>query len=78
MDLRSTHEVNIDKILEDLLAAREYRPGKYVNIQENALLGLIRLTRELFLNQPMFLEVRAPIKVCGDIHGQFYDLLRIF
>ena len=34
-------------------------------------------SKEIFLSQPVLLELEAPIKICGDIHGQFYDLLRI-
>jgi serine/threonine-protein phosphatase PP1 catalytic subunit len=26
----------------------------------------------------MLLKVTAPLKVCGDIHGQYYDMLRLF
>ncbi|GAV55507.1 hypothetical protein ZYGR_0AV01390 [Zygosaccharomyces rouxii] len=34
--------------------------------------------REILLSQPSLLQLQAPIKVVGDIHGQFTDLLRIF
>lgn len=34
--------------------------------------------RRAFLRQPMLLRLQAPIKVVGDLHGQFGDLLRLF
>lgn len=32
----------------------------------------------LFKQEPVLIEIPAPVKVFGDIHGQFIDLLRLF
>lgn len=34
--------------------------------------------RETLLSQPALLELKAPLNIVGDIHGQFEDLLRHF
>jgi len=33
---------------------------------------------KVMLREPSLLDIAAPIKVIGDIHGQFADLLRLF
>ncbi|XP_016930066.2 serine/threonine-protein phosphatase alpha-2 isoform [Drosophila suzukii] len=48
------------------------------NLTEATLAYICSTCRELFLTQPMLLELSAPVKICGDLHGQFKDLLRIF
>ena len=45
---------------------------------ENEVRSLCLKSREIFLSQPILLELEAPLKICGDIHGQYTDLLRLF
>ncbi|XP_034478515.1 serine/threonine-protein phosphatase alpha-1 isoform-like [Drosophila innubila] len=49
-----------------------------VTLSEVTLSSICREARSVFLAQPMLLELHAPINICGDIHGQYEDLLRIF
>ncbi|XP_042476009.1 serine/threonine-protein phosphatase PP1 isozyme 2 [Macadamia integrifolia] len=68
----------LDDIINRLLEVRSVRPGKQVQLSEAEIRQLCSASREVFLLQPNLLELEAPIKICGDIHGQYGDLLRLF
>lgn len=71
-------DVDVDHIIEQLLSVRGARPGKQVALTENEIRWLCIRARDIFTQQPVLLELEAPIKICGDIHGQYFDLLRLF
>ena len=71
-------DIDVENIIEKLLEVRGCKPGKHVNLTENEIKGLCVKAKEIFVCQPILLELEAPIKICGDIHGQYYDLLRMF
>ncbi|KAF5729623.1 serine/threonine-protein phosphatase PP1 isozyme 4-like [Tripterygium wilfordii] len=68
----------LDDIIKRLTEVRSARPGKQVQLSEAEIKQLCVASRETFLEQPNLLELEAPIKICGDIHGQYSDLLRLF
>jgi serine/threonine-protein phosphatase PP1 catalytic subunit len=76
--MADSSEPDVDNIIEQLLSVRGSRPGRQVNLTENEIRWLCVKAKEIFTNQPVLLELEAPIKICGDIHGQYYDLLRLF
>ncbi|XP_009413788.2 serine/threonine-protein phosphatase PP1 isoform X1 [Musa acuminata AAA Group] len=68
----------LDGIIGRLLEVRTARPGTLVRLAEVEIQQLCTVSRQIFLGQPNLLELEAPIKICGDIHGQYSDLLRLF
>lgn len=71
-------DLDVNVIIDKLLDVRGARPGKQVTLTEAEIRFLCVKSREVFMTQPVLLELEAPIKICGDIHGQYYDLLRLF
>eukprot|EP00002_Diphylleia_rotans_P033400 TRINITY_DN709_c0_g4_i1.p1 TRINITY_DN709_c0_g4~~TRINITY_DN709_c0_g4_i1.p1 ORF type:complete len:299 (-),score=48.55 TRINITY_DN709_c0_g4_i1:46-942(-) len=71
-------DFDVDRVISRLLEVRTSKSQKSVQLSEAEIRGLCNKAREIFLSQPILLELEAPIKICGDIHGQYYDLLRLF
>lgn len=57
-------EVDLDSIIDRLLEVRGSRPGKQVQLLESEIRFLCTKAREIFISQPILLELEAPIKVC--------------
>lgn len=60
---------NYYKLREHLI-----REGK---LADDAAFQLIQDATEIFRDEGTLLELEAPFTVCGDIHGQFYDLINL-
>jgi serine/threonine-protein phosphatase PP1 catalytic subunit len=56
-------EVDLDSIIDRLLEVRGSRPGKQVQLLETEIRFLCTKAREIFISQPILLELEAPIKV---------------
>lgn len=68
-------------VIEHLLQPTTWQPDP---VEDRFLLSapevhqLLDQILEILYDEPMLLRLRAPIKVYGDIHGQFVDLMRLF
>jgi serine/threonine-protein phosphatase PP1 catalytic subunit len=57
------NDVDLDSIIDRLLEVRGSRPGKQVQLLETEIRYLCTKSREIFISQPILLELEAPIKV---------------
>ena len=49
-----------------------------VNLKPEHIIMLCDFAEDIISKQPMVLNVKAPLKIFGDIHGQFTDLMTFF
>ncbi|KAH7287742.1 hypothetical protein KP509_32G071600 [Ceratopteris richardii] len=68
----------VDDIIARLLEVRSSHPGKQVQLSESEIRQLCSTSKNIFMQQPNLMELEAPIKICGDVHGQYLDLIRLF
>jgi len=66
----SSYKSDLDRQIEQL------RECKYM--KEADVKTLCSKAREILMEEGNVQRVNTPVTICGDIHGQFYDLMELF
>ncbi|CEI97000.1 Putative Serine/threonine-protein phosphatase [Rhizopus microsporus] len=70
---------NIDEYINRLLdAGYSSKVSKTLCLRHSEVTAICRAAMDIFLSQPSLLELSPPVKVVGDTHGQYTDLIRLF
>lgn len=72
-------EYDIDDIIHRLrsVSPLDQYPKSMVNLEIEQIVWMCQQVRTILMSQPILLELEPPVKIVGDIHGQYLDLLRI-
>ncbi|KAK6120105.1 hypothetical protein DH2020_046141 [Rehmannia glutinosa] len=67
-------------IISTLLRPRNWKPpaNRKFFLDSYEVGELCYAAEQIFMHEPTVLQLKAPVKVFGDLHGQFGDLMRLF
>ena len=77
---KENEEINerISQLKEKLIQSKKGSYCVNIRISEREVFTVLDKVYPLIEKEESMLELESPIYICGDIHGQFYDLLRLF
>jgi len=79
MAMGELKDADVDDYIKRLLdAGYAGKSTKGVCLRNAEITSICHRVKEIFLEQPPLIELEAPVKIVGDIHGQYSDLIRMF
>lgn len=76
--------LSVDTEYDVLYRLLELLPENYTSksiveqrVPEELIVRIIVEARSIIAEEPILVEVESPVFICGDIHGQYYDLINI-
>lgn len=81
---KNAYPVDIDGIIERLIKIGKTKKTKTRKNKDKfpfsseEIKFVLNKSRSIFSSQPTLLKLAPPVKIVGDLHGQFEDLIRIF
>ncbi|KAF3909679.1 hypothetical protein AA313_de0208083 [Arthrobotrys entomopaga] len=77
--MSALNTLDLDEMITRLLdAGYAGKVTKTVCLKNAEITAICSAARQVFLGQPSLIELKAPVKIVGDVHGQYTDLLRMF
>ncbi|TCD71557.1 serine/threonine protein phosphatase Pzh1 [Steccherinum ochraceum] len=71
--------LDIDDMIQRLLdVGYTGKVSKSLCLKNAEIVAICQTAREVFLSQPTLIELSPPVKIVGDVHGQYSDLIRLF
>lgn len=72
-------QLDVDDMIQRLLdVGYTGKVSKSLCLKNAEIVAICQAAREVFLNQPTLIELSPPVKIVGDVHGQYSDLIRLF
>ncbi|KIJ68473.1 hypothetical protein HYDPIDRAFT_173186 [Hydnomerulius pinastri MD-312] len=72
-------QFDIDDMIQRLLdVGYTGKVSKSLCLKNAEIAAICQAAREVFLSQPTLIELSPPVKIVGDVHGQYSDLIRLF
>lgn len=59
------------------IASKPNSTNYYPHFSNKKVIGILKAAQNMFMEEDTLLNLKSPIKIVGDLHGQFFDLLRL-